>query len=151
MATRDLFADPIWRGEELGRPIPDSPHAISVALPRWQDVVAYEEGRPDVINRLAMGYPRFVVHPLVRTLATRLGGRGPCLPFPSLRAAELCVGFIERSSGEDARIVSESSSSTPARMRSRPLPSAMWPPVTSRRCSRAMRRSSARWSGVWSG
>jgi cystathionine gamma-synthase len=107
MSPRDLLADPIWRGEELGRPIPDSPHAISVALPRWQDVVAYEEGRPEVVARLALGYPRFVIHPLVRTLANDLGDGCPCLPLPSLRAAHLCASFIRRSSDEDARIVSE--------------------------------------------
>jgi hypothetical protein len=91
MSARDLLRDPIWRGEELGRPIPDSPHAVSVALPRWQDVVGYEEGRPEVIARLATGYPRFVVHPLVRALVNRLAGESPCLPFPSLRVAELCA------------------------------------------------------------
>jgi cystathionine gamma-synthase len=107
MSARDLLRDPIWRGEELGRPIPDSPHAVSVALPRWQDVVGYEEGRPEVIARLATGYPRFVVHPLVRALANRLGGENPCLPFPSRRAAELCADFIQRSSGEPARVVSD--------------------------------------------
>ncbi len=107
MPTRDLLRDPIWKGDELGRPIPDSPHAVSVALPRWQDVVGYEEGRPDVVAKLSAGYPRFVVHPLVRALAGRLGGEGSCLPFPSLRAAYRCVEFIRRSSGEHARIASD--------------------------------------------
>jgi cystathionine gamma-synthase len=107
MSPRDLFCNPVWTGDELGRPIPDSPHAISVALPRWQDVVGYEEGRPEVIGKLATGYPRFVVHPLVRALAKRLAGDSPCLPFPSLRVAYLCVRFIQRSSGETARIVSD--------------------------------------------
>ena len=107
MSARDLLQDPIWRGEELGRPIPDSPHAVSVALPRWQDVVGYEEGRPEVIARLTTGYPRFVVHLLVRALANRLGGERPCLPFPSMRAAELCASFIRRSSGEPAQVVSD--------------------------------------------
>jgi cystathionine gamma-synthase len=106
MPRRDLLANPIWRGETLGRPIPDSPHAVSVALPRWQDVVGYEGGRPEVMGRLAGGYPRFVIHPLVQALARRLGGAGPCLPFPSRRAAESGQEFIRRSSGEAARIVS---------------------------------------------
>jgi cystathionine gamma-synthase len=38
---------------------------VSVALPRWQDVVGYEEKRPEVMDRLRCGYPRFVIHPLV--------------------------------------------------------------------------------------
>jgi len=58
MTARDLLLDPIWKGEELGRPIPATPYAVSVALPRWQDVVGYEEKKPEVINALISGYPR---------------------------------------------------------------------------------------------
>jgi len=105
MSPRDLLQNPLWRAEELGRPIPDSPHAVSVAMPRWQDVVAYEEGRPEVIRKLAGGYPRFVIHSLVQTLAHRLGGGAPCLPFPSRRVAEMCVEFIRRTSGQEAELV----------------------------------------------
>ena len=105
MSPRDLFEDPLWKATDLGRPIPESLHAISVALPRWQDVVGYEEGRPEVIERLASGYPRFVIHPLVQTLAQRLGGGMPCLPFPSSRAAQMCGDFIRRSTGEGADFV----------------------------------------------
>jgi hypothetical protein len=48
---------------DVGTPIPsDSKHAVSVALPRWQDNVDYEEG----VLKLPSGYPRFVIHPLVR-------------------------------------------------------------------------------------
>ena len=107
MSPRDLFRDPVWTADELGRPIPDSPHAISVALPRWQDVVGYEEARPEVIEKLATGYPRFVIHPLVRALAKRLAGDAPCLPFPSSRVASGCVDLIRRSSGAPARVVSD--------------------------------------------
>jgi cystathionine gamma-synthase len=105
MTPRDLFENPLWQGEELGRAIPESPHAISMALPRWQDVVGYEEKNPEVMNRLRIGYPRFLVHPRVQELATRLAGDQPCLPFPSAQAAGLCAEFIRRSSGEAARIV----------------------------------------------
>ena len=100
MPVRDLTQDPIWRGEELGQPIPASPHAVSVALPRWQDVVGYEEKKPEVISRLASGYPRFFIHPEVQELAQQIGDGSPCLPFPSLRAARLGARFIELASGE---------------------------------------------------
>jgi cystathionine gamma-synthase len=106
MNARDLCRDPVWTGDELGRPIPDSPHAVSVALPRWQDVVGYEEGRPEVMERLSTGYPRFVIHPLVRAVATRLAGTAPCLPFPSARSASLCATFVRTTSGEPAQILS---------------------------------------------
>ncbi|MCX6910467.1 MAG: PLP-dependent transferase, partial [Verrucomicrobia bacterium] len=91
---------PVWKAEELGRPIPDSVHAVSVALPRWQDVVGYEEKSPEVMARLPNGYPRFVIHPLVQELAHHIGGDRPCLPFPSRRAAEMCAEFIRRSGAE---------------------------------------------------
>src|SRR6516165_4000129 len=90
----------LWRPEDLGRPIPASPHAVSVALPRWQDVVGYEEKKPEVIDRLCSGYPRFVVHARVKELAQRLAGDRPCLPFPSARAALLAAEFVRRNSGE---------------------------------------------------
>ena len=46
MSPRNLLSDPAWQGSDLGHPLPDSPHAVSVALPRWCDVIAYEEKDP---------------------------------------------------------------------------------------------------------
>jgi cystathionine gamma-synthase len=105
MSVRNLLLDPIWQARELGCSIPDSPHAVSVALPRWQDVVGYEEKWPEVVSRLQNGYPRFVIHLLVQELAGRLGGGRPCLPFPSARVARLCADFIRSQSGEAAEVV----------------------------------------------
>lgn len=105
MNTRDLLRDPVWKGEELGRPIPDSIHAVSVALPRWQDVVGYEEKKPEVINRLASGYPRFVIHALVQELARHIGGGQPCLPFPSASAAAACAEFVRKNGNTEAKTV----------------------------------------------
>ena len=88
MNTRDLLTQPVWDGNELGHAIPDSTHAVSVALPRWRDVVGYEEKDPEVIRRLTSGYPRFVIHPLVASLVESLDqSAANCLPFPSLRVA----------------------------------------------------------------
>jgi cystathionine gamma-synthase len=105
MSPRDLFQQPVWQGEELGQPIPASPHAVSVALPRWRDVVGYEEKDPRVVNALRSGYPRFFVNPKVRELGRLIGDIRPCLPFPSVRAARLCAEFIERSSPAQAKVV----------------------------------------------
>jgi len=105
MTARDLSHNPVWRGNELGQPIPASPHAVSVALPRWQDVVGYEEKKPEVVNALTGGYPRFFIHKEVRELARQIGDGRPCLPFPSLRAAKLCAAFIERTSGEQVKVL----------------------------------------------
>lgn len=104
MSAQALLTQPRWSGDDLGRPLPDSPHAVSVALPRWRDVVAYEEKQPEVVQRLPLGYPRFVIHPLVGELARRLGSGRPCLPFPSARAAHACVAFITRHSDAAAEV-----------------------------------------------
>lgn len=82
-----MLQHPLWRAEDLGRPIPDSPHAVSLALPRWEDVVAYEEKEPRILDRLVSGYPRFVINPLIEQLAYWLGGGRPCLPLASESAA----------------------------------------------------------------
>ncbi len=109
MTSRDLLTHPVWRAEELGRALPDSVHAVSMALPRWQDVVGYEEKKPEVLTRLACGYPRFVVHKLVAQVARALASEPHCLPFPSARSAQMCATFIRKHSGADARIVSRDS------------------------------------------
>ena len=90
---RDLIKDPLCHAADVGRPIPDSVHAVSMALPRWQDVVGYEEKNPAVLARISSGYPRFVVHPLVQQMAKQLGG----WPFPSARVAQLAADFVRRS------------------------------------------------------
>jgi cystathionine gamma-synthase len=105
MTARDLSQNPVWRSEELGQAIPPSRHAVSVALPRWQDVVGYEEKKPEVLNALGSGYPRFFIHKEVQELARQIGDRRPCLPLPSLRAASLCAQFIERTCGEQAKVL----------------------------------------------
>ncbi len=77
---------------ELGHPIPDSVHAVSMSLPRWQDVVGYEEKTPSVMSRITSGYPRFVIHPLIQQMAKKIGG----WPFPSARVAEMAAEFVRR-------------------------------------------------------
>ena len=46
MSPRDLLSEPCWQVADLGHPLPDATHAVSMALPRWQDVIAYEEQDP---------------------------------------------------------------------------------------------------------
>ena len=69
-----------FRHLPLGQPIPDRPHAISVSLPTLADLIGYEEKKPEVLRLVPTGYPRFVVHPFVRTFtaefARRKGLRG---------------------------------------------------------------------------
>jgi cystathionine gamma-synthase len=111
MKNPSLLQAPLWQAADLGAPLPDSVHAVSVALPRWEDVVGYEEKTPAVMARLRGGYPRFVIHPLVETVAQKLGGGRPCLPFASARVAQLCAEFVQKNSGESANVLSGSNRS----------------------------------------
>src|SRR5688500_7595257 len=106
---RDLLNDPAWLPEDLGTPLPDSPHAVSVAMPCWQDVIDYEENRPRVVDALHCGYPRFFVHPTVAKLfrsAERRFAKGGecCVVFPTQRTAERCKEFVEARTGDKLRL-----------------------------------------------
>ena len=104
MIADDLIETPVWQAQDLGRPIPPSPHAVSMALPRWQDVVGYEEKSAEVTARLTSGYPRFVVHPQVLELGKFINHGEPALPFPSPRAAQAAAEFV-RANRADAQVV----------------------------------------------
>lgn len=106
---RDLLTNPAWQPADLGVPLPDSPHAVSVAMPTWQDVVDYEEGVPRVAEALQTGYPRFFLHPLVEALfsaaAQQHAREGECaLVFPTAAAAERCREFVEKRSPVHGRV-----------------------------------------------
>lgn len=100
-----------WRGDDLGRPIPDERHAVSVCLPRWRDNVGYEEADPAVTGAMQAGYPRFFFHPdttkLFAECERRLARPGECaIAFPSERAARRCAEFVQRESSLDVRVAS---------------------------------------------
>jgi cystathionine gamma-synthase len=109
MTANNLLTEPLWEGSSLGKALPESVHAVSVSLPRWQDVVGYEEKKPEVVSKMALGYPRFVIHPLVRELAKQIAGDAPCLPFPSARVAELAADYVRRAGKTEAEVVAQSS------------------------------------------
>ncbi|HOW65459.1 MAG TPA: PLP-dependent transferase [Candidatus Paceibacterota bacterium] len=108
MIAHRLLEEPLWRAEDLGKPIPGCQHAVSVALPRWQDVVDYEEHKPEVIDRLEGGYPRFVVPRLVRQLARHIEPDLFCLPFPSESVARQAAAFVKRQTGGICRFKEKS-------------------------------------------
>ena len=47
-----------------------NPHSVSVSLPKIQDVIDYEEGKSEVINKMKSGYPRFFQNQYVRQLTS---------------------------------------------------------------------------------
>lgn len=44
-------------------------HAVSVSMPSLQDVIDYEEQTPEILEKITIAYPRFVMHPYLKTLA----------------------------------------------------------------------------------
>ena len=50
---------------------PNTPHAISVSLPKWGDNVAYEEGDKRVVDSMVTGYPRFFIHLSIQKVRCR--------------------------------------------------------------------------------
>ena len=82
----------------MGEPIPPNvDHAVSVSLPRWQDIVDYEEGR--LGNAMQTGYPRFFIHRSIQKLSSvmqcKFGRPGEvCMLFPTSQHASQCRDFV---------------------------------------------------------
>ena len=66
---RNILTHPIWAKSDLGLKLPDSIHAVSVALPTWEDVIDYEEKKPRCIDKLKSIYPRFGLNPLLKKIS----------------------------------------------------------------------------------
>ena len=45
-------------------------HAVSVSMPNLQDVIDYEEQTPEILEKIKSAYPRFVMHPYLKILAS---------------------------------------------------------------------------------
>jgi cystathionine gamma-synthase len=109
--TEALCNDPLWQDKDLGKAIPDSPHAVSVAMPLWKHVVGYEEGDPEVVDAFHSGYPRFFFHPLVAKVLAQCEAQFAkdgerCLALTSARSAEQAADFIREQGEAPVRIES---------------------------------------------
>lgn len=97
----DLLRHPLCHADDLGKPIPNSPLGVSVALPLWSHVIGYEEGDPAIVEKFQSGYPRFCCPPPISRLfaaaETEFADPGErCLVFPRLAHAQRCIQFIMR-------------------------------------------------------
>ena len=90
----DLLSSPRCRPEDLGKPIPDSPHAVSVCLPLWEHNIGYEQADPNVTEKMQSGYPRFFVHPLVAKLFTECEARFAAVSRAAGLSRSEVVGLI---------------------------------------------------------
>lgn len=84
--------------KSFGQAIPDSPHAVSASMPKWDDVVAYEEGKPQALAALSIGYPRFLLNPFVKQamqLAQQeLQCANRCFLYPTVQSAKRAQQYI---------------------------------------------------------
>lgn len=60
------FFKPINCGETLPT---NNIHAVSVSMPKIQDVIDYEEQTAEICEKIKSGYPRFILHPYLKSLA----------------------------------------------------------------------------------
>ncbi|PLY07063.1 MAG: PLP-dependent transferase [Arcobacter sp.] len=60
------FFEQITCGETL--PV-NNVHAVSVSMPTIQNVIDYEEQKPEILEIIKSGYPRFILHPYLKKLA----------------------------------------------------------------------------------
>ncbi len=112
MSTRNLLEDPCWSSKDLGEALPNTPHAVSVALPRWEDVIAYEEKDPYVLNELQAIYPRFGLNPLVSEVAKQAcqstrWKECTAWPYPNLVTAQKASRHCSLSAGNGKTIITE--------------------------------------------
>ncbi len=109
--TRDFAANPAWQEQDLGLPLPDSPHACSVCLPTWDSIIGYEEGRDKILKRMRVGYPRFFKHPTVERLfdnakAEVAGENEEVIVLPTRASVQRAHRWVERRAETAVRITS---------------------------------------------
>ena len=63
------FFNPIECGETLPQ---NNIHAVSTSMPKLQDVIDYEEQTPEILEKISVAYPRFVIHPYLKKLSSYL-------------------------------------------------------------------------------
>ncbi len=107
--VRDLLTEPAWSESDLGMPLPDDRHAVSVCLPTWDSIVDYEEGRDKIVSKLRCGYPRFFKNNAVERLFSvcqkAVAQEGEkVVVFPRKEAAQRALRFVEKRTGAALRI-----------------------------------------------
>ena len=107
---RDLLKNPIWKNLELGYSIPDSIHAVSVALPTWNDVINYEEKNQVCVNLLKSIYPRFGLNPIVKRLCEKVKKENyyknkSIWPYPNESIAFKAKKYIDKNTSEQFSLI----------------------------------------------
>ena len=65
--------DSVFKPITCGQTLPQNNiHAVSVSMPKLQDVIDYEEQTPQILEKIKSAYPRFVMHPYLKILAQHI-------------------------------------------------------------------------------
>ncbi len=94
----------------MGFSIPDSKHAVSVALPTWNDVIKYEEKDPKCIEVLRSIYPRFGLNPLVKRLCEKIKKESQfnnqsIWPYPDERIALKAKKYCDKNTSKGSSYI----------------------------------------------
>ncbi|SCW02979.1 LAFE_0G00276g1_1 [Lachancea fermentati] len=100
----------------FGQPLPSGlQFAVSFGIPTWDLAIGYVEKRPEVVTKMATGYPRYFPQPEVQKLCDYFikkyaQGSESCRPFPSYRLACKCLDYVKsiRGSQISAHLETES-------------------------------------------
>lgn len=103
------MSKPVFKDIPLGEPIPGKSHSVSVSLPRMADIVGYEQGDPAVTRKIHTGYPRFVIHPLLRAYGSEFAKRHKARDMDTwlVNSPLLAHEMVDYLGIEKARIVRE--------------------------------------------
>ncbi|AXK49383.1 cystathionine gamma-synthase [Aliarcobacter trophiarum LMG 25534] len=66
---RDYIFYPINCGETLPQ---NNIHAVSCSMPTLKDVIDYEEQKEEILKKITVAYPRFIIHPYLKELSNYL-------------------------------------------------------------------------------
>ena len=89
----------LLRHHPVGARIPGSQHSVVVSLPTMADVIGYEERRPETMQVVRTGYPRFIRHPFLRAATQHAAEEkalnpSACLPVASVASAKQIAQFL---------------------------------------------------------
>lgn len=93
---------------EFGQPLPSNlEFAVSFSIPTWDSAIGYVEKNPQVVSRMATGYPRYFPQPPIQKLCNHFVkkfGRDSesCRPFPSFKLALECLEFVKSVKGPES-------------------------------------------------
>ncbi len=93
------YYEPIACGEKL--PL-GNPHAFSVSMPTYQDVVDYEAETNNIFDRIKSAYPRIITHPYVKQAIAYIAEEleiegGTSFLLPSMDSAQMVATLSKTS------------------------------------------------------